>query len=47
MIATLQEIDLDDLEKDARAYRAIEGKRMPEAIMMVLEKKYKSVLRAA
>jgi hypothetical protein len=47
MIRTLQQIDLDDLEKDARAYRAIEGKRMPEAIMMVLEKKYAAAKRAA
>jgi hypothetical protein len=28
------------LGKAARAYRAIEGKRMPEAFMMVIEKKY-------
>jgi hypothetical protein len=47
MIRTLQDIDLDDLEKDARAYRAIEGKRMPDAIMLVLEKKYNSASRAA
>ncbi len=47
MIATLREIDLDQLEKDARAYRAIENKRMPEAIMMVLEKKYNSSKRVA
>ena len=43
MIETLQEIDLDELEKDARAYRAIEGKRVAEAIMLVLEKKYNSM----
>jgi hypothetical protein len=47
MIRTLQDIDLDDLEKDARAYRAIEGKRMPEAIMLVLEKKYAAAKKAA
>ncbi|OWK42402.1 hypothetical protein FRUB_04480 [Fimbriiglobus ruber] len=47
MIRTLQDIDLDDLEKDARAYRAIEGKRMPDAIMLVLEKKYHAARKAA
>ncbi len=47
MIRNLQDIDLDELEKDARAYRAIEGKRMPEAIMLVLEKKYATAKRAA
>ena len=46
MIATLQDIDLDELEKDARAYRAIEGKRTPEAFMMVIEKKYNAAKRA-
>jgi hypothetical protein len=45
MIMTLQDIDLDDMEKDARAYRAIEGKRMPEAFMMVIEKKYNAAKR--
>jgi hypothetical protein len=47
MIATLQGIDLDDLEKDARAYRAIDGKRTPEAFMMVIERKYNAAKRAA
>jgi hypothetical protein len=47
MIATLQNIDLDELEKDARAYRAIDGKRTPEAFMMVIERKYNAVKRAA
>jgi hypothetical protein len=47
MVKTLRGINLDELEKDARAYRAIEGKRMPEAIMMVLEKKYAAAKRAA
>lgn len=46
LIATLQNIDLDDLEKDARAYRAIEGKRTPEAFMMVIEKKYNAAKKA-
>jgi hypothetical protein len=45
MIFALQDIDLDVLEKDARAYRAIEGKRMPEAFMMVIEKKYNAAKR--
>jgi hypothetical protein len=45
MVATLQNIDLDELEKDARAYRAIDGKRTPEAFMMVIERKYKGTKR--
>jgi ParB-like nuclease domain len=45
MVATLQNIDLDELEKDARAYRAIDGKRTPEAFMMVIERKYKGTRR--
>ena len=40
MIVTLQGIDLDQLEKDARSYRAIEKRTMPDAFMLVLEKKY-------
>jgi hypothetical protein len=47
MIRTLQDIDLDDLEKDARAYRAIDGKRTPEAFMTVIERKYNAAKRAA
>ena len=47
MIATLQGIDLDELERDARAYRAVDGKRTPEAFMMVIERKYNAAKRAA
>ena len=47
MIRTLEGIDLDELEKDARAYRAIDGKGMPEACMAVIERKYIQAKRAA
>jgi hypothetical protein len=46
MMTVLQDIDLDDLEKDALAYRAIEGKRMPEAFMAVIERKYNAAKKA-
>lgn len=46
MIRTLRDIDLDQLEKDARAYRAIERKSMPAAFMLVLEKKHNAKAKA-
>jgi hypothetical protein len=42
MIATLQRLDMDDLEKDARTFRQIEGGTMAAAMLKVLERKYKA-----
>ena len=46
MIRTLQHIDLDDLERDARAFSAIDGRRMPEVFMAVIERKYHAAKKA-
>ena len=46
MIRTLQDIDLDDLERNARACRVIDGRRMPEAFMAVIERKYNAAKKA-
>ena len=41
MKIVLAETDLDQLEKDARSYRAIDKISMPAAFMLVFEQKYK------
>lgn len=45
MIDALQSIDIDDLEKDARSYRQIQGGTMASAMLAVVERAYKSVGR--
>ena len=47
MIRTLQGIDLDQLEKDARAYRAVDGGRTPAAFLAVIERKYNAAKKVA
>lgn len=47
MIRTLQDLDLDQLEKDARAYRAIEGKSGLQAFMVVIERQYSAAKKAS
>jgi hypothetical protein len=47
MVSALRDIDVEQLEKDARAYRAIEGGTMKDAIIRVLEKKYNAARKAA
>ena len=47
MIRTLQGIDINQLERDARGYRAIEKKTMPEAFMVLIEKKYNAARKSA
>jgi hypothetical protein len=46
MIAALQEIEVDQLEKDARSYCAVEGGAVRNAIVRLLERKYNSVKRS-
>lgn len=40
IVEALRNIDLDDLEKDARTFRAIEGGTMAAAMLKVVERKY-------
>ncbi len=47
MVAALQRINIDELEKNARGFRAIEKKSMPEAFMILIEKKYNAAKKAA
>jgi hypothetical protein len=47
MIAALQEIDVEDLQGDARAYRQIQGGSTTSAMLKVLERRYNAVKRAA
>lgn len=47
MISALQGLDIEDLQKDARSYRQIEGGSISSAMLRVLEKRYNAKKRAA
>lgn len=40
MVSALRGINIDELERNARGFRAIEKKSMPEAFMILIEKRY-------
>jgi len=40
MVYALEEIDMDDLEKDARSHRKIQGGTITDAMLTVIEWKY-------
>jgi len=46
MIHALQEIDVDELEKDARGHRKIQGGTMANAMLTVIERKYNAAKKA-
>lgn len=45
MVAVLRDLDPFDLEKDAQAYASIKGGTAVAAMVMVLERHYKSSVR--
>jgi hypothetical protein len=47
MIEALQRTDIDELEKDARGYKQIQGGTIANAMLKVLEKKYNGKRRSA
>lgn len=47
LVAALQGIDVDDLEKEARTFKQIQGGTTSAAMLAVLERQYKKALRKA
>lgn len=47
MIEALRRINIDELERNARAARALDGRRMPQVFMDFIEKKYNAAKKAA
>jgi hypothetical protein len=46
MVYALQEIDVNELEKDARGHRKIQGGTLADAMLTVVERKYNAARKA-